>query len=191
MTSPPVRAFLGLGSNLGDRLANLQEAVDRLDGTEGVVVLRISRVYETAPVGPPQPDYLNAVVEVETTLGARALLEAGLGIEAAMGRVRAARWGPRTIDVDLLGYGREHFDEPGLTVPHPRMHERAFVLVPLLELESDPALPEGRRIAEVRLAPEALSGVRPFAPPPSIPASDVPRAHHSRGARTRTDAPES
>ena len=188
MTRRPVRALLGLGSNLGDRLANLQEAVDRLGRTEGIAVVRASRVYETAPVGPPQPDYLNAVVEVETTLGARALLEAGLGIEAAMGRVRAERWGPRTIDVDLLGYGREHIHQPGLTVPHPRMHERAFVLVPLLELQADPELPGRRGVGEVRLAPDARAGVRPFAPPPSIRTSDVPRAHHSRGARTRTDA---
>jgi len=189
VTRPPVRAFLGLGSNLGDRLANLQEAVDRLSRKGGVVVLRASRVYETAPVGPPQPDYLNAVVEVDTTLGARALLDACLDVEAAMGRVRAERWGPRRIDVDLLGYGQEHIDEPGLTVPHPRVHERAFVLVPLLELEADPVLPGGRRVAEVRLASEGLVGVRPFAPPPAIPPSDVPRAHHSPGARTRTDAP--
>jgi 2-amino-4-hydroxy-6-hydroxymethyldihydropteridine diphosphokinase len=165
-----VSAFLGLGSNLGDRLANLQEAVDRLAGTAGLRVIRASRVYETAPVGPPQPEYLNAVIEVRTTLPARALLQACLDVEAAMGRVRGERWGPRVIDLDVLTYGREHLDEPGLVVPHPRMHERAFVLVPLLELDPDPALPGGRRMASLRLGADALSGVRAFAPPLSITA---------------------
>lgn len=158
-----MRAFIALGSNLGDRLANLQEAVDRLSRTPGVRVESTSRVYETDPVGPPQPDYLNAVVSVETLLSARELLEACLAVERAMGRERGERWGPRTIDLDVLGYGREEIDEPGLVVPHPRMHERAFVLVPLLELDADPALPGGRRVADLRLGPGMLSGVRPFA----------------------------
>ena len=192
MTGHPVRAFLSLGSNLGDRLANLQQAVDRLARTEGIRVVRASRVYETDPVGPPQPDYLNAVVEVETILLPRSLLEACLGIEAAMGRVRAAeRWGPRIVDLDVLTYGDEQIDEPGLTVPHPRMFGRAFVLVPLLELEPDHRLPDGRRVAAVRLAPEALGAVRPFAPPPSVPSSGVPRPPHTAGAGTKPDAPRS
>ena len=138
MSGRPVRAFLGLGSNLGDRLANVQQAVDRLARTEGIRVARASRVYETDPVGPPQPDYLNAVVEVETMLRPRSLLEACLGVEVAMGRVRGERWGPRLVDVDVLTYGDEQIDEPGLTVPHPRLAERLFVLEPLFEL--DPAL---------------------------------------------------
>jgi 2-amino-4-hydroxy-6-hydroxymethyldihydropteridine diphosphokinase len=158
-----LRAFLGLGSNLGDRLANLTQAVRAL-ALSGMTVVRTSRVYETAPVGPPQPDYLNAVAEVETDLSARELLEVCLGVERQMGRVRAERWGPRVIDVDLLTYGRETIDEPGLTVPHPRMHERAFVLAPLLELEADPPLPGGRRIETLRLGSEGLFGVRPYAP---------------------------
>jgi len=160
-----VRAMVGLGSNLGDRLANLQRAVDLLAEREGVRVIRTSRIYETAPVGPPQPDYLNSVTELETTLSARELLEACLGVEREMGRERAERWGPRVIDLDLLTYGREEIDEPGLTVPHPRMHERAFVLVPLLELDSEPMLPGGRRIKDLRLGPAGVMGVRPFAPP--------------------------
>ena len=160
-----VRAFIGLGSNLGDRLANLSDAVARLAKTGGVTVTRVSRIYETAPVGPPQPDYLNAVAEVRTSLPARVLLEALLAIEADLGRVRGERWGPRIIDLDLLTYGREEIDEPGLAVPHPRMHERTFVLVPLLELEADPLLPGGRRVASLRLRQESLAGVRPFAPP--------------------------
>lgn len=191
MTGRPVRAFLGLGSNLGDRLANLQRAVDRLARTEGIRVVRASRVYETDPVGPPQPDYLNAVVEVATVLGPRSLLEACLGVEAAMGRVRAERWGPRIVDLDVLTYGDEQIDEPGLTIPHPRMLDRAFVLVPLLELEPDPRLPDGRPVAAVRLGPEALGAIRPFAPPPSVPSSGVPRSHHTAGARTRPDGPRS
>jgi len=159
-----MRAFVALGSNLGDRLANLQEAVDRLGEVAGIRVVRTSRVYETDPVGPPQPDYLNAAVMVDTLLSARKLLEACLGVEQAMGRERSERWAPRTIDLDVLSYGQEEIDEPGLVVPHPRMHERGFVLVPLLELDPDPALPGGRRVADLRLGPGMLSGVRPFAP---------------------------
>jgi 2-amino-4-hydroxy-6-hydroxymethyldihydropteridine diphosphokinase len=163
-----VRALIGLGANVGARLGNLQGAVDLLGATEGVRVQRSSRVYETDPVGgPPQPDYLNAVIEVETDLDAAALLRACQRVEERMGRTRSERWGPRTIDLDLLTYGREEvlLDSPPLVVPHPRMHERAFVLVPLLELDADPMLPGGRRIGTMRLGPEALSVVRPFAPP--------------------------
>jgi 2-amino-4-hydroxy-6-hydroxymethyldihydropteridine diphosphokinase len=160
-----VQALVGLGSNLGDRLRNLQEAVDRLTGTDGIRAVRTSRVYETDPVGgPPQPDYLNAVVMLNTELSARALLDVCLGIERGMGRERGERWGPRTIDLDVLGYGREEIAEPGLVVPHPQMHERWFVLVPLLELEADPQLPGGRSVADLRLGAGMLSGVRPFAP---------------------------
>jgi len=158
-------AFLGLGSNLGDRLGNLRRAVELL-GERGVRILRSSRVYETGPVGgPEQPDYLNAVVEVEAQGTARELLEICLAVEEELGRVRAERWGPRTIDLDLLTFGDEEVDEPGLRVPHPRMHERAFVLAPLLELTADPMLPGGRRVADLRLGPELLLGARPFAAP--------------------------
>ena len=159
-----VRAMVGLGSNLGDRLANLQRAVDLLAAREGLRVLRTSRVYETAPVGPPQPDYLNSVAELETSLSARELLDACLGVEREMGRERAERWGPRVIDLDLLTYGREEIDEPGLTVPHPRMHDRAFVLVPLLELDPDPLLPDGRTVGTLRLVTNTLADVQPFSP---------------------------
>ena len=159
------RAYLGLGANLGDRLESLRRAVALL-GERGVRVLRSSRVYETDPVGgPDQPDFLNAVVEVEASGSARELLEVCLAVEEEMGRVREERWGPRAIDLDVLTFGDEEHDEPGLQVPHPRMHERAFVLVPLLELEADPMLPGGRRLRDLRLGPEALTSVRPFAPP--------------------------
>jgi 2-amino-4-hydroxy-6-hydroxymethyldihydropteridine diphosphokinase len=135
-------------------------------------VTRSSRVYETEPVGgPPQPEYLNAVVEVETELSARALLAACGAVEDELGRVRAERWGPRTIDVDVLTFGEDEIDEPGLTVPHPRMHERAFVLVPLLELDADPPLPGGRRPGDMRLQPGAVLGVHPFAPPLEVPVA--------------------
>lgn len=162
------KSYLGLGSNLGDRLTNLQRAVD-LFAAAGIRVRRSSRVYETDPVGPPQPDFLNAVVEVETDLSPRELLRTCLGIEVQLGRVRDERWGPRTIDIDLLTYGRERIEEPDLVVPHPRMHERGFVLVPLGELDPDPPLPGGRTVAGLRLRPGAVLGVRPFAPPLRVP----------------------
>ena len=163
-TATPIHAYLGLGSNLGDRMANLRRAVELLD-REGVRVVRSSRVYETDPVGPPQPEYLNAVIEAETAVSPRDLLRACLAVEQTMGRVRAERWGPRVIDVDVLTYGDERIDEPDLIVPHPRIHERAFVLAPLLELTADPVLPGGKRVADLRLGAESLFGVRPVAPP--------------------------
>jgi 2-amino-4-hydroxy-6-hydroxymethyldihydropteridine diphosphokinase len=160
-----VRAYLGLGSNQGDRLDRLRRAMEML-GDRGARPVRSSRVYETDPEGgPPQPDYLNAVLEVKTELEPRALLEASLDVEADLGRVRGERWGPRVIDIDILTYGDLRVDEPDLQVPHPRMHERAFVMVPLLELVADPPLPGGRTVAGVRLGADALGGVRPFAPP--------------------------
>jgi len=156
------RAYLGLGSNLGDRVANLRDAV-RLLAERGVPVVRSSRVYETDPVGgPPQPDYLNAVVEVETELDARGLLEACLAVEDALGRQRRERWGPRVIDIDVLTFGADQIDQPGLQIPHPRMHERAFVLIPLLELDPDPPLSGGRRPSDLRID---AAGVRLHAPP--------------------------
>lgn len=129
------RAYLGLGSNLDDRLAHLQAAVDTLAATPGVRVVAVSAVYETEPVGgPPQPEYLNAVVAVETSLDARALLELGQHLEGAAGRERGVRWGPRPLDVDVLVVGDERVDEPDLVVPHPGMRERHFVLAPLADV---------------------------------------------------------
>jgi 2-amino-4-hydroxy-6-hydroxymethyldihydropteridine diphosphokinase len=159
------RAYLGLGSNEGERLENLFRAVELLRKLE-VPVLRSSRVYETAPVGgPPQRDYLNAVIEIEAPGSARELLETARQVEDRMGRVRTERWGPRAIDVDVLTFGDEDIDEPDLQVPHPRMHERAFVLIPLLELDADPPLPGGRKVADLKVDVSGLEGVRPFAPP--------------------------
>jgi 2-amino-4-hydroxy-6-hydroxymethyldihydropteridine diphosphokinase len=124
------KAYLALGSNLGERLDSLREAVRLLDAAEGVDVVRSSRIYETDPVGPPQPAYLNAVIEVETSRSPRELLQACRAVEDALGRVRTERWGPRTIDVDILTFDERTVDEPDLQIPHPRMHERGFVLVP-------------------------------------------------------------
>jgi 2-amino-4-hydroxy-6-hydroxymethyldihydropteridine diphosphokinase len=160
-----VSAYLALGANLGDRLRSLQAAVDLLDAHPDIEVVRSSRVYETEPVGPPQPAYLNAVLEVRTDLEPRPLLEACLAVERELGRVRAERWGPRAIDVDVLTYDDVEMSEPDLAIPHPRMHERGFVLVPLAELDPDPMLPGRRSLGGLRLSPAAVLGVRLFAPP--------------------------
>ncbi len=139
-----VRAYVGLGSNLGDRAETLRVALERLAATQGVEVVAVSSLRETDPVGPvtDQPRFLNGVAAVETTLGARRLLEVLLAIEAELGRARTGPpGGPRTLDLDLLLYGEERIDEPGLHVPHPRLHERPFVLEPLEELGWTPPGP--------------------------------------------------
>jgi 2-amino-4-hydroxy-6-hydroxymethyldihydropteridine diphosphokinase len=162
-------AYLALGANLGDRLATLQRAVELLAERDGIAVVRSSQVYETDPVGPPQPNYLNAVIEIETTLEPRDVLAAANAVEDELGRVREERWGPRTVDVDVLTYDEREVHEPDLEIPHPRMHERAFVVVPLGELTADPMLPGGRRLASLDLPPAEVLGVRPFAPPLDVP----------------------
>jgi 2-amino-4-hydroxy-6-hydroxymethyldihydropteridine diphosphokinase len=157
---PVRRAYLGLGSNLGDRAAHLQGAVDGLEGTHGITVAAISPVYETEPVGgPEQPDYLNAVVAVDTVLEPRELLHVAHRLEDEAGRARESEdhWGPRTLEVDVLLVGHEHVDEPDLIVPHPRLYERAFVMVPLSDLDprfaaSARAGEAGVRRSEVELA---------------------------------------
>lgn len=128
------RAYLSLGSNLGDRLSHLEEALQRLE-LEPIHILRRSGIYETEPQDiPDQPWFLNLVVEVETALFPRQLLARLQAIEAAMGRRRPVKKGPRVIDVDILLFGRVSMDTPELTIPHARMHERRFVLQPLAEL---------------------------------------------------------
>jgi 2-amino-4-hydroxy-6-hydroxymethyldihydropteridine diphosphokinase len=131
-------AYIGLGSNLGDREAMLRGALARLNASPGIRVLAVSRFRETEPVGfTDQPMFVNAAAAVETELAPRPLLEALLAIERAMGRTREGpRFGPRTIDLDLLLYEDRVVDEPGLRIPHPRLHERAFVLEPLADLDS-------------------------------------------------------
>jgi 2-amino-4-hydroxy-6-hydroxymethyldihydropteridine diphosphokinase len=132
------RAYLGLGSNLGDRLGHLQRAVDALEATAGVTVVAVSSVYETAPVGgPEQDDFLNAVVAVDTDRSPSDLLTVAMEVEQLEARVRTVRWGPRTLDVDILLYGDERVSTPDLEIPHPRMHERAFVLAPLHDVAPD------------------------------------------------------
>ena len=132
-------AFVGIGSNLGDRETNLGQAIELLSAEDGIEVVAVSEIRETDPVGPvEQGPFLNGAVKLETSLGPRELLDRLLSVENRLGRVRSERWGPRTIDLDLLLYGGERVDEPGLTVPHPRLHERRFALEPLLDL--DPAL---------------------------------------------------
>ncbi len=143
------RVFLSLGSNLGDRRANLEEALRRLEA-EGVRVVRRSSWYETDPVGyTDQPAFLNLVVEVRTHLDPHQLLACAQRVEASLGRVRGVRWGPRTVDVDLLLYGSRVLDAAGLTLPHPRLRERAFVLVPLCEVAPDLVLPDGTPVASL------------------------------------------
>ena len=130
-------AYLGFGSNLGDRLAAIMEGIDVLDGTEGVRVRRVATILETEPVGVEGHEaYLNTVVEIETGLPPRKLLDACLSVERSMGRERndGGPVEPRRLDIDLLLIVGEEVEEPGLRIPHPRMHERAFVLVPMVEL---------------------------------------------------------
>ncbi len=132
------RAFIGLGGNLGDPRAAMRAALAVLAGDPAVHLARVSSLYRTPPWGrTDQPDFLNAVAELRTTLSPRSLLELCLSAEAALHRVRDERWGPRNIDLDILLYGDLEIDEEGLCVPHPRMLERAFVLVPLGEIAPD------------------------------------------------------
>jgi len=138
-----MRAFIGLGSNMGDREGWLRRAVELLRAEPELEVVAVSSVRETEPVGyVDQPPFLNAAVEVETSLAARALLDRLLAVEQELGRRRdGPRFGPRTIDLDLLLYGDERVDDPGLTVPHPRLAERRFALEPLHELDSALVVP--------------------------------------------------
>ena len=160
-----MRAYLGLGSNVGDRRANLQQAVDLLDVEPGIRVTHTSDVWETDPVGgPSQPDFLNAVVGVRTQLTPWALLAACARVEHALGRVRDVRWGPRTIDVDILLMQNTVMSDPKLTVPHPRITERAFVLLPLLQLAPTAKLPDGTPLATF-VEHVGAQGARPVGPP--------------------------
>ena len=136
------KAFIGLGANLGDPEAQVRRALAALAELPGTRLLAASSLYRSAPVGViAQPDFINAVAAAETTLAARALLEALLAAERRFGRRRDFPGAPRTLDLDLLLYGDRVIAEPGLVVPHPRMHERAFVLAPLAEIAPDIAIP--------------------------------------------------
>jgi len=145
------RVYVGIGSNLGDREVNIRQAVDQLAELPQTRLVRLSSLYDSDPVGgPEQPPFLNAVAMLETDLSPRQLLWNLNLIESRLGRVRAERWGPRTIDLDILFYGNLVVDEPDLTLPHPEIENRAFVLIPLNEL--DPFLPHprtGRVVSEM------------------------------------------
>jgi 2-amino-4-hydroxy-6-hydroxymethyldihydropteridine diphosphokinase len=155
-----VRAVLSVGANLGDRLGTLQGCVQAIARFPDTDVLAISPVYETAPVGgPAQPDYLNAALIIQTGLPPRDLLEAVHRIEADFGRVRAERFGPRTLDIDIIDYAGQVSDDPVLTLPHPRAHERAFVLAPWYDIDSGAELP-GRGPVAGLLAGLDRGGVR-------------------------------
>ncbi len=134
-------AFIGIGANLGDAQANVEDAIGRLQSLPGAALLGRSSLYRTAPIDSSGGDYVNAVARIDTTLAPQALLEALQEIELAHGRERPYRNAPRTLDLDLLLYGDETIATDTLTVPHPRMHERAFVLAPLLEIAPDVAIP--------------------------------------------------
>lgn len=137
------RAYIGLGANLGDREATTRRALALLDATDGLDVAAVSSFRETEPVGLiDQPRFLNGAAALETALSPLDLLDRLLAVERALGRTRAGpRYGPRTIDLDLLLFGEERIDEPGLHVPHPRLHERRFALEPLLELDAGLVVP--------------------------------------------------
>ncbi len=153
---------LALGSNLGDRLANLQGAVDAVFCPPELTFVAVSPVYQTQPVGgPPQADYLNAVVTATTAVPARTVLQLAQGVEKAFHRTREVRWGPRTLDVDIIVCGDEVSDDPELTLPHPRAHERAFVLLPWLDVDPDAALPGSGRVADL-LAAVPVTGVQRY-----------------------------
>jgi 2-amino-4-hydroxy-6-hydroxymethyldihydropteridine diphosphokinase len=154
------KVVYSVGSNLGDRLGNLQGAVDAISDTPDVIVVDVSSVYETDPVGGPEgsPRYLNLVIVAETTLEPRTLLERALAVEDAFGRVRTERWAPRTLDVDLVLVGNTVKDEADLKLPHPRAHERSFVLVPWAEVDAFAELPGKGRVSDL-LAEAPANGV--------------------------------
>ena len=158
----PVRATIALGSNLGDRREHLEGAVARLSTDPDLHVLVVSDWYETPPAGGPggQGDYLNGVLELETRLTPRALLARLQALEDQSGRDRSApRWGPRTLDLDLIAYGEEHIDEPDLVVPLPRATERVFVLRPLAQIDPDRRLPGSDRTVREHLHELGLLGL--------------------------------
>lgn len=175
---PGARAFLGLGSNVGDRVETLHSAVYALDDAAGMTVVDVSGVYETEPWGPvDQEPFLNCVVRVRTDLDPHALLGECQLTEEAFGRDRAdeRRWGPRTLDVDVLLYDGREIDTPGLTVPHPRLAERAFVLIPLLEVFPGGALPDGRRLTSLLAELAPVEGVELVMRLPDVPGPHLER----------------
>ncbi len=161
---PVIQVCIGLGANLGDAADTLRKAVEALDHREGITVREVSRFYRTPAWGrEDQPDFINAVALLETSLTPRALLERLLAVETEFGRHRpdGERWGPRTLDLDLLLYGDAVIDEPGLRVPHPHLHERAFALVPLLDVLPEAQIP-GYGAARDAVSVLEMSNIRPL-----------------------------
>ncbi len=161
MTGPEERlVVLALGSNLGDRAATLRAATRELASSPGLRLVAVSGVYETDPVGGPdnQPAYLNAVLVLRSALPASSILSTAQSVEARHGRTREVRWGPRTLDVDVIAVGAEISDDPELVLPHPRAHERGFVLVPWLEADPAAVLPGWGPLADL-VAPAIVVGV--------------------------------
>jgi len=156
----PVRAWVGLGGNVGDPIATMRAATEALSRLPDTRLLRSSRLYRTPAWGlRDQADFINAVALLETSLGPRALLERMLDIERSFGRERRERWGPRVLDLDLLLHGDDVIDEPGLHVPHPHLHERAFALLPLLDVSPDVAIPR-HGLARDALSVLACEGIQ-------------------------------
>ncbi|GAA3238064.1 2-amino-4-hydroxy-6-hydroxymethyldihydropteridine diphosphokinase [Actinocorallia longicatena] len=144
------KVVLSLGSNLGDRMENLQEAIDALFDAPGLTLVSLSPVYETAPWGGvEQDDFLNVVIVAVTRLTPETLLDRVLSIEESMRRERIVRWGPRTLDIDIVQFGEITSDDPDLTLPHPRAHERAFVMVPWAAIDPDGVLPGHGRVTDL------------------------------------------
>lgn len=158
MMAASTRAWIGIGANLGDPVASVRAAIAALDEVGGLRVTLRSALYRSTPVGPGmdgQPDYINAVVGVDTALSPAALLDTLFAIELHFGRQRSVRNAARTLDLDLLLYGEDIVDQPGLQVPHPRMHQRAFVLQPLAEIAPDTLIPgQGRAKTLSQALPE-------------------------------------
>ena len=160
---PARRVVLALGSNLGDRLATLQAGIDALADVPGIALIAVSAVFETSPVGgPDQPEYLNAVLLATSTLPCQEILRFTQAAEHAQGRVRTVRWGPRTLDIDIIACGEEFSDDPTLTLPHPRAHERAFVLLPWHDVDPGATLPGSGQVAVLlsRLGSDTTGTVR-------------------------------
>lgn len=189
-------AFLGLGANVGDALATLHAAVLALDEVDGVAVEEVSSVYRTAPWPPPgdpravpQDDYRNLVVRARTTCEPQALLAATAEIERRFGRDRSReqRWGPRPLDIDLLLVGDRQLVTDTLTLPHPRIAERAFVLVPLLEVAPGGALPDGRRLTRLLSALAPIEGIDLDVRLDGLPSRRIPRPEGPLGGPARLD----
>jgi 2-amino-4-hydroxy-6-hydroxymethyldihydropteridine diphosphokinase len=159
---PLRKVVYSIGSNVGDRLGNLQGAVDAISDTPDVIVVDISSVYETDSIGGPEnsPKFLNLIIVAETTLEPRTLLERALAIEDAFGRVREERWAPRTLDVDLIMVGNTETDQPDMKLPHPLAHERAFVLIPWAEIDPRGELPGRGKVVDLQSAADASGVVR-------------------------------